>query len=154
MSSAATATTTYDDLDLSMVMAIVADGVGCEDDTHMVECSELVECSGGADGDLVYYTFSSAAVDALLAAGADDADQLGWLEIAAAPLSQDLTRELGGMWQAEAEVVADRVLVERTERLRAIGEAAARGPVGFSVEVEAAQIVAPDVLTVELVHLV
>lgn len=154
MSDAATVTTAYDDLDLSVVMAVVADGVGCEDDSHMVECTEMVGACGEAVPGRIYYTFSPAAVDALLAASAEGADQVGWLDIAAAPLAQDLVRELGEEWYPEVELAADRALAERSGRLERLARVAAAGPVGFDTATEAARLVAPGCLTAELALLI
>ena len=132
----------YDDLDLCMAMSVVASYVGCDDDIHVMECSELVGAISGRCDGLGWYVFSEEATEALARAGRPGADDLAWLEIAALPLVVDVTECVGREWEAEVEVAVDMALAGRRDKLASIAVAAAKGPVGFWLGVEAADLIA------------
>lgn len=100
--------------------------------------------------DFVAVTFSPTAADVLEAVAAeadgDDENLAPWIDLVAPALVDELTVRLGREWVAEIELGVELLLAERTSDFGCLARMARQGPVVVSVDSDAAEVLAADVL--------
>lgn len=128
----------FDDVDLAVAMAVVAEVCGLAEGVPMAEVAGPQEGRAG----LSWYHFEPEAVAALAQAGSEGCAEYAWVELAEFPLGVELTSLVGGEWRAEVDVTVSSALAERACLLPQMAEMARRGPVAFDTTATAAEVLA------------